>query len=190
MAIDMSTVKDIEYNNKHVKKIEDSNGNILWQAPPSEDWHTVWEGSISKTVPDPSSSSWSYSYTNIVNPNLTGSHLVRFYFSAINASASASYGGSTSKAYYADGTSLGSTKPTSPVELTVDFDSTTSSYTKFVGAYGSATRSADSSGTYKNIGIFYDPTNGFRLRTGTSRDTYTWGTVSVSMTITKIEIYY
>lgn len=31
MAIDMKTVKEIEFNNKQVKKIEDSNGNILWQ---------------------------------------------------------------------------------------------------------------------------------------------------------------
>ena len=30
MAIDMSTVKSIEFNNKQVKKIEDSNGNVLW----------------------------------------------------------------------------------------------------------------------------------------------------------------
>lgn len=31
MAIDMKTVKEIEFNNKQVKKIEDNNGNILWQ---------------------------------------------------------------------------------------------------------------------------------------------------------------
>lgn len=31
MAIDMKTVKNIEFNNKQVKKIEDANGNILWQ---------------------------------------------------------------------------------------------------------------------------------------------------------------
>lgn len=31
MAIDMRTVKNIEFNNKQVKKIEDANGNILWQ---------------------------------------------------------------------------------------------------------------------------------------------------------------
>lgn len=31
MAIDMSTVKEIHYNNKEIKKIENSNGDILWQ---------------------------------------------------------------------------------------------------------------------------------------------------------------
>lgn len=31
MAIDMTTVKEITHNNKDVIKIEDSNGNILWQ---------------------------------------------------------------------------------------------------------------------------------------------------------------
>lgn len=31
MSIDMTTVKEITHNNKDVVKIEDSNGNILWQ---------------------------------------------------------------------------------------------------------------------------------------------------------------
>lgn len=31
MSIDMTTVKEITHNNKEVVKIEDSNGNILWQ---------------------------------------------------------------------------------------------------------------------------------------------------------------
>lgn len=37
MAIDMTTVKAISYNNKDVVKIEDGQGNILWQAgtPPT-----------------------------------------------------------------------------------------------------------------------------------------------------------
>lgn len=32
MAIDMSTVKYIDFNNKRVKRIEDANGNVLWPA--------------------------------------------------------------------------------------------------------------------------------------------------------------
>ena len=36
MAIDMSTVKQIMYNNKEVTKIEDSLGNILWQKQAPE----------------------------------------------------------------------------------------------------------------------------------------------------------
>ena len=32
MAIDMSTVKEIHYNNKEIKKIE-MNGNVVWQKP-------------------------------------------------------------------------------------------------------------------------------------------------------------
>ena len=30
MAVDMSTVKEIHYNNKEVIKIEDGLGNVLW----------------------------------------------------------------------------------------------------------------------------------------------------------------
>ena len=36
MAIDMSTVKQIMYNNKEITKIEDSLGNILWQKQAPE----------------------------------------------------------------------------------------------------------------------------------------------------------
>lgn len=35
MSIDMTTVKEITHNNKEVVKIEDSNGNILWQKQSS-----------------------------------------------------------------------------------------------------------------------------------------------------------
>lgn len=33
MSIDMTTVKQIMHNNKEVSKIEDTNGNVLWQKP-------------------------------------------------------------------------------------------------------------------------------------------------------------
>ena len=42
MAIDFSQVKTITIPEGSVKKITDSNGNILWQG---SGWHTVWEGS-------------------------------------------------------------------------------------------------------------------------------------------------
>ena len=41
MAIDFSQVKTITIPEGSVKKITDSNGNILWQG---SGWHTVWEG--------------------------------------------------------------------------------------------------------------------------------------------------
>lgn len=43
MAIDFSQVKTITIPEGSVKKITDSNGNILWKAKTAE-WHTVWSG--------------------------------------------------------------------------------------------------------------------------------------------------
>lgn len=47
MSIDMTTVKEITHNNKEVVKIEDSNGNILWQknVPVQTDTITLTVGS-------------------------------------------------------------------------------------------------------------------------------------------------
>ena len=43
MAIDLSQVKTITIPEGSVKKITDSNGNILWKAKTAE-WRTVWSG--------------------------------------------------------------------------------------------------------------------------------------------------
>ena len=43
MAIDFSQVKTITIPEGSVKKITDSNGNILWKEK-SAGWHTIWEG--------------------------------------------------------------------------------------------------------------------------------------------------
>ena len=47
MAIDFSQVKTITMPEGSVTKITDSNGNVLWQGA---GWHTVFEGSFSKTI--------------------------------------------------------------------------------------------------------------------------------------------
>ena len=43
MAIDFSQVKTITIPEGSVKKITDSNGNILWKEKSAE-WHIVWSG--------------------------------------------------------------------------------------------------------------------------------------------------
>ena len=43
MAIDFSQVKTITIPEGSVKKITDSNGNILWKEKTAE-WHTIWSG--------------------------------------------------------------------------------------------------------------------------------------------------
>ena len=49
MAIDFSQVKTITIPEGSVKKITDSNGNILWKEN-LVGWHTVFEGSFSETL--------------------------------------------------------------------------------------------------------------------------------------------
>ena len=49
MAIDFSQVKTITIPEGSVKKITDSNGNILWKANLAG-WHTVFEGNFSQTL--------------------------------------------------------------------------------------------------------------------------------------------
>ena len=49
MAIDFSQVKTITIPEESVKKSTDSNANILWKEN-LVGWHTVFEGSFSKTI--------------------------------------------------------------------------------------------------------------------------------------------
>ena len=49
MAIDFSQVKTIKIPEGSVKKITDSNGNILWKEN-LVGWHTVFEGNFSETI--------------------------------------------------------------------------------------------------------------------------------------------
>ena len=49
MPIDFSQVKTITSPEGSVKKITDSNGNILWKEQSAE-WHTIWEGSKTCSV--------------------------------------------------------------------------------------------------------------------------------------------
>ena len=60
MAIDFSQVKTITIPEGSVKKITDSNGNILWKAKTAE-WHTTYDNSSGMTLFSLNSpySSWS-----------------------------------------------------------------------------------------------------------------------------------
>ena len=49
MAINFSQVKAITIPEGSVKKITDSNGNILWKEN-LVGWHTVFEGNFSETI--------------------------------------------------------------------------------------------------------------------------------------------
>lgn len=200
MSINLDNVKQIIHNNKKVIKIENSHG-IVWQAPPSEDWHTVWEGTLTVSTPSPTTTSIVSEYTNIVNPNLTGEHNVRFYFSNLDVRvrSSSSSGVFVVSNYFKDNTAS-SSKPTSPVELTMNFDSTydPTSYTSagsLIGGWGSYSDNSgggSSKGQLRTLRVVYDPTEGFRFKT--EREHYAGGIAggfnACTMTLTKIEIYY
>lgn len=199
MSINLDNVKAIVHNNKNVVKIEDSHG-IIWQKPASEEWHTIWEGTLTVSTPSPSTTSWVYDYTTIVNPNLTGEHSVRFYFSNLDVRvwSPAASGHSSADYYYNDGKAYDA-KPTSPVELTMDFDSTynpegTTYAGSLVGGYGyySYWTGSSSLGQYRTIRVVYFPATGFKFKTGRKRysDGSAGGFGACTMTLTKIEVLY
>lgn len=115
MSINLDNVKAIVHNNKNVVKIENSHG-IVWQAPPSEGWHTVWEGN--QTFPSSQSAS-SYKQKICDLPiamwNYDSSHFkLRLTYSAWVNDYSTSY-------KYQIGRQAGTTvRPASPIEVTID----------------------------------------------------------------------
>lgn len=127
MAIDMTTVKQIMHNNKEVAKIEDGLGNILWQKAPSQQWHTLWSGSDTVTIPTSTSSNVTH---NILSNTLTGTVKIRVTFTMTVQSGTYSSGYPN---YTVNGSSYGTTAPTSPLEMDVNFDNISSLGKTLVG---------------------------------------------------------
>lgn len=77
MAIDMSTVKNIKFNNKQIKKIEDSNGNTMWE------WEAVptmfFTGEYSVKLKNVNNVS-KYMYANNNTVTSKSNHITKFMF--------------------------------------------------------------------------------------------------------------
>lgn len=171
MAIDFSKVKTITIPEGSVKKITDSQGNILWKEQ-TGDWHTVWSGSISKTVSTdygPNVDVW----TN----NVSGTATFRFTFTM-----SASGGESGSRTVYYNGSSkLTTTEPSSPIQQNITYDTTK----LYIVGVRIDNMNSGSSLKMSNVTLNY---NGIKHRFYLKGNTGASGSNgTVTLTITKIE---
>ena len=167
MAIDFSQVKTITIPEGSVKKITDSNGNILWKAQTAE-WHTIWEGNVTAG-------------NTIHLKELSGQVTLR-----ITWSCTASGGDSSYKTTYFNNNgwqNTTNTKPDSPFQFDLNADSNRD-YILGVKRY-------NSSGSLNCILDWYyrnsNPGSYFYLYKSYSGSI---SDVEVSMTVTKIEQYY
>lgn len=171
MAINFSQVKAITIPEGSVKKITDSQGNILWKAGPQ--WHTVWSGSISKTV-----STNAGSDVDIWTNNVSGTATFRFTFTM-----SASGGASGSRtAYYNGSQTVTTTKPSSPTQQNIKY-ATNKEYIVGVRRDHHSSSHWEISEVVLN---YRGATHKFYLRGGSG---YGFNGTA-TLTITKIEQYY
>lgn len=170
MAIDFSQVKSLTIPEGSVKQITDSQGNILWKEQAAPQWHTVWSGSISKTV------STSAGSVDIWTNNVSGTASFRFTFTM-----SASGGASGSKiAYYAHGSSITTTtEPSSPILSNITYDTTKQYIVGIVNYYRFKKSEVTLNYNSSNHTFYLRGSNGSSGFNGT-----------VTLTITKIEQYY
>ena len=184
MAIDFSKVKTITIPEGSVKKITDSNGNILWKAQTAE-WHTIWEGN--KTIKTSAKNEISGSVSNFASTaNGTGfaPHLrITFSFRVGDTDSN------DTLMYYNNSMTLQTKRPSSPLEIeSVAGDNNMILLGRYQSRqYGFTikallTKNNDTS----NNRIMFSLSGSFSGRVPELYASYYY----VSMTITKIEQYY
>lgn len=172
--IDFSTIKSLTIPEGVVKKITDSQGNVLWKEP--ETWHTIWSGSKSITWTNGSGapSSQSNFAQSVAGQGTTPQIRVTFSISTSSIPSGATL------SYYKNSTSTTSSKPGSPQTFTI-------SSSKLIGV-----RCTDGSNLWKDVVLSRtNDTSNNRVKFNLSSNTggsYPGGTLTV--TITKIEQYY
>ena len=168
MAIDFSQVKTITIPEGSVKKITDSNGNILWKEKSAE-WHTIWEGNETGGNPI---------YLN----ELSGQVTLR-----VTWSCTASGGDSSYKTTYFNNNGWANTTATKP-DSPFQFDLNTGSTRKYI--VGVKRYDSYNTGGSSSLDWYYRssaPGSYFYISNGHSSG---GSDVRVSMTVTKIEQYY
>ena len=161
MAIDFSQVKTITIPEGSVKKITDSNGNILWQG---SGWHTVWEGNQKIGYGGYTGSEFLFAtepYSNALK--------IRISFSDISA-----YPTSSGDDYRVSYTPSSQTSP-------ITYNSISSDLTTLVKAYIRNT----SRNAYYSAYLYYDKDNGKIFGTASGNQSY----ARAYIVITKIEVY-
>ena len=117
MAIDFSKVKTITIPEGSVKKITDSNGNILWKAKTAE-WHTVWEGRKTITADGYTIYGTSNNFCQTAE-NTGNSPQIRITYTVLSGKS----GSNGEVKYFENSTSNSpntSSKPASPVTITLN----------------------------------------------------------------------
>ena len=165
MAIDFSQVKTITIPEGSVKKITDSNGNILWKEQSAE-WHTIWEGNVTDSDNPP-----------IYLKELSGQVTLRITWSCTASGGGSSY---TTSYYNNNGSTTTTIKPDSPFQFDLNADSNVD-YVLGVRRYDSSYLGI------KCVIDWYRSGKYFYLYKAYSGST---SNVEISMTVTKIEQYY
>lgn len=169
MAIDFSQIKNITIPEGSVKQITDSQGNILWSKDKPQ-WHTVWSGSISKTVSDSDGDD-----VDIWTNNVSRSAAFRFTFTM-------SISGGGKAAYYNGYSTATFTEPDNPTRQNIIYN-TDKLYILGIGNRNSFGVSGES----KVILNYNGTTHKFYLRGAAYPYAHSR---TATLTITKIEQYY
>ena len=182
MPINFSQVKTITIPEGSVKKITDSNGNILWKEKPNN-WHTIWEGNKTiKYKPEYGTDGASYSFASTASGTGFAPRL-RITFSFSNGSK---YSSDDYFEYYKGSYITVSEKPTSPLEVDViNYNGTQVLGIRQISPYNfrAEVYLYKNNDTSNNRVTFDLKGEGFNNISSSSR-------YYVSMTITKIEQYY
>lgn len=129
MAIDFSQVKTITIPEGSVKKITDSNGNVLWQGE-SGKWQTIWEGSKTCYATDYKTSGEATNFAQTISgTGYTPKIRITFSLTVVDSSSSSHKG---IIRYYVNSNS-GTAAPESP--LIIDALKEPSSSTTLLGGY-------------------------------------------------------
>ena len=166
MSIDFSKVKTITIPEGSVKKITDSNGNILWKEKSAE-WHTIWEGNKKIGYGGYNGSEFLFA-TEPYSETLK----LRISFYGLNA-----YNPSSGDEGYSDYTPSDEKSP-------VTYENFSSNNTELVGAY----RRNSSRNAYYRASLYYDKGTG---KIYGSTGSYPTGTTEARayFIVTKIEVF-
>lgn len=164
MAIDFSQVKAITIPEGAVKKITDSNGNILWQG---SGWHTVWEGSQKIGY-----GGWTGSEYLFATEPYSNALKIRVSFIGLNA-----YNQSSGDEGYSDYTPSNEKSP-------VTYESFSSNLSTLVEAY----RRNTSRNAYYRATLYYDKSTG-KIYGSTSMYPTGNSEARAYFIVTKIEVY-
>lgn len=175
MSLDFSKIKAITIPEGSVKKITDSQGNVLWEKPQQAQWHTIWEGSRDIGVYNGTARGAGTNFAQCAND--TGyTPLIRITFSNLTATSNDNV-----NANYTINNVGSKSKPYSPQEMTLK------GYTSYTVFGVSATNKYFYNSCSGKITAKKDTSNN---RITFDAETYRGDSYTAYFTLKKIEQYY